>query len=350
MAASRDTLRFAIIGCGVIAPTHARSIQEIPGTILAAACDIIPERAAHLTNQFGGNAYSDCVEMFQKEDLDVVNVCTPSGLHAEIGIKASNAGIHVIVEKPIDIKLAKADALIASCRQNAVKLGSISQHRFDPAVDSLKQVIRAGKLGSIVFAGAYTQWYRSQQYYESGDWRGTWSLEGGGALINQGIHYIDLLQYLVGPVKSLHAYVATTAHEGIEVEDTAVASLQFQNGGLGVIEAMTSAFPGFCARLEVFGTEGGVVIEDDQVKEWKLKGGEAYSGADSAGSSIAGSSSHDIWHIGHRRQIIEFVDAVRNDRQPLINGQEGRKPLEIVRAIYSSSKNRREISFPFTDE
>jgi len=332
-------LRFGIVGCGVIGPTHAHCIQELPGAELTAVCDIVPERAGRLAQQYGCEAYTDTASMLQRPDLDIVCVCTPSGLHAEMGIAAARLGKHVIVEKPIDVSLAKADALITACREVGVKLCTISQHRFDPAVVELKSAIDSGKLGRLVFAGAYTQWYRAQAYYDSGDWRGTWEIEGGGALINQSIHYIDLMQYLAGPVESLQGYTACLAHKKIAVEDTAVAAVRFRSGALGVIEGMTSAYPGFCARLEIFGTQGGVVIEDDRVKEWRLRDGEGYSGSLEAGSSIAGSSSLDIWHHGHRSQIADMLEAVRSDRLPLVDGNEGRKPLEIVLAVYAAARS-----------
>lgn len=331
-------MRFGIIGCGVIGPTHARCIQELEGAELAAACDIVPERAQKLAQDFGCEAFTEYEAMLGRPDLDIVCVCTPSGMHAEMGMAAARAGKHVIVEKPIDISLAKADALIAACREAGVKLSTISQHRFDPAVAALKEAIDSGRLGRLIFAGAYTQWYRSQAYYDSGDWRGTWELEGGGALINQSIHYIDLMQYLAGPVETLHGYADRLAHERIAVEDTAAAVVRFRSGAIGVIEGMTSAFPGFCARLEVFGSEGGVVIEDDRIKEWRLRDGEAYRGSLEAGTSIAGSSSHDIWHHGHRRQMADVLEAVRSDRAPLVDGNEGRKALEIVLAVYAAAR------------
>jgi UDP-N-acetyl-2-amino-2-deoxyglucuronate dehydrogenase len=331
-------LRFGIIGCGVIGPTHACCIQELPGAELTAACDIVPERAQKLAQDFDCEAYTDYQAMLQRPDLDIVCVCTPSGLHAAMGITAARAGKHVIVEKPIDISLPKVDALITACRQAGVKLCAISQHRFDPAVVELKAAIDSSRLGRINFAGAYTQWYRSQAYYDSGDWRGTWELEGGGALINQSIHYIDLMQYLAGPIESLQGYTASLAHERIAVEDTAAAVVKFRSGALGVIEGMTSAYPGFCARLEIFGSKGGVVIEDDRIKEWRLQDGEAYTGSLEAGTSITGSSSHDIWHHGHRRQIADMLEAVHCNRPPQVDGMEGRKPLEIVLAVYAATR------------
>ena len=342
-------MRLGIVGCGVIGPTHARCIQELPGAELAAACDIVPERAQKLAHDFGCEAYTDTASMLQRPDLDIVNICTPSGLHAEMGIAAARFGKHVIVEKPIDISLAKADALIAACREAGVRLSTISQHRFDPAVVELKAAIDAGRLGRLVFAGAYTQWYRAQAYYDSGDWRGTWQIEGGGALINQSIHYIDLMQYLAGPVESLQGYADCLAHEKIAVEDTATATVRFRSGALGVIEGMTSAYPGFCTRLEIFGTQGGVVIEDDRIKEWRLRDGEAYSGSLEAGSSIAGSSSLDIWHHGHRRQIADMLEAVRSNRPPRVDGVEGRKSLEIVLAVYAAARSGQIQKLPAGD-
>jgi predicted dehydrogenase len=332
-------LRFAILGCGVIAPTHAYCILQQPGTEITAVCDILPDRAERLSKAFAGEIYTDYRQMLQRKDIDVVSICTPSGMHAEMAIAAAQAGKHVIVEKPIDVSLEKADRLIAACRSARVSLACISQHRFDPAVVDLKAAILAGRLGQLNFSGSYTQWYRSQEYYDSGDWRGTWELEGGGALINQSIHYIDLQQYLMGPVEQLFAYTATRAHTRIEVEDLAVASLRFQSGALGVIEGMTSAFPGFCTRLEIFGSRGGVVIEDDHVKEWRLADGETYSAPSAPVHSIASSSSLNIWPEGHGRQYQDILATLREGRPSSVDGREGRKPLAIVLAVYASARS-----------
>lgn len=331
-------MRFGIIGCGVIGPTHARCLSELPEVEIAALCDVIPERAEKLARLYGGRVFDDHRQMLQMDELDVVAICTPPYLHADLGIAVAQAGKHVIVEKPLDISLEKADALIHACRQAGIRLGVISQHRFDPPIVALKEAIDQGKLGQIHFAGAYTQWFRGQEYYDSAAWRGTWAMEGGGALINQSIHYIDLLQFLAGPVETLTAFATNRAHPKIEVEDTCVAALRFCNGALGVIEGMTSAYPGFFTRLEVRGSDGGVVIEDDQVLDWRLRSGEPYPGPSGAGTSIAGTSSHDIWHLGHRRQIEEYVDALRQGRPCRVDGLEGRKPLQIVLAIYESAR------------
>jgi UDP-N-acetyl-2-amino-2-deoxyglucuronate dehydrogenase len=340
------TLNFALVGCGVIAPCHARCISELENARLVAVCDIVGAKAQKLAETYPADVYVDYRDLIQRKDIDIVNVLTPSGLHAEVGIASANAGKHVIVEKPIDVSLLKADALIKACRQARVKLCCISQHRFDIAMQDLQQAIAAGKLGTLNFCGSYTQWYRAQGYYDSGDWRGTWALDGGGALMNQSIHYVDLLQYVMGPVDEVFALTATRSHARIEVEDIAVATVKFHSGAVGVIEGMTLAYPGFCARLEVFGTDGGVIIENDQVKDWRLRSGEKYEGATSDTHLIVGTTSADIWHHSHRRQIADMMQAIWEDREPLCNGPEGRKPLEIVLAIYQSARTHQPIKLP----
>ncbi|MBE0696003.1 MAG: Gfo/Idh/MocA family oxidoreductase [Anaerolineaceae bacterium] len=338
-----SSLRFAMIGCGVIAPTHARCIEELPGAELVAVCDVIPEKARALAEEFPAAVYSSCAEMFAGTAIDAVCVLTPSGLHAEVGIAAAQAGKHVLVEKPMDITLERADALINACRAAGVKLGVISQHRFDPALMALKQAVDEKRLGQLNFGGSQTKWYRSQAYYDSGDWRGTWALDGGGALINQSIHYVDLLQYIMGPAEEIHAYTATRAHERIEVEDIAVAAIKFRSGALGLLEGSTSAFPGFVARLDINGSLGSVIIENDQVSEWRLRSGEPNPVAPADSGFIGGTSSKNIWHHSHRRQIADFIAAIQEGREPLVSGEEGRKPLEIVLAVYESARTGKTV-------
>lgn len=336
-------LRFAIVGCGVISSTHAKSIQELPDAELVAVCDVIESKARKLAEAFPADVYTDYNEMFKRDDVDVVSVLTPSGMHAEIGIAAARAGKHVIVEKPMDVTLEKARALINACREAGVKLCVISQHRFDPPIVALKKAICDNKLGQLNFCGSHTKWYRSQEYYDSGDWRGTWALDGGGALINQSIHYVDLLSYIMGPVAEISAYTATRAHVRIEVEDIAVAAVKFKSGALGLIEGNTAAYPGFCARLDVYGTEGSVVIENDRVKDWKLRCGEEYTVDDGPVSFIGGTSSHDIWHHSHRRQYQDMIDAIRSDRSPLVDGEQGFRALQIVLGVYESARTGKPV-------
>jgi predicted dehydrogenase len=338
-----EPVRFALVGCGVIAPIHARSITELAEARLVAVCDIIPEKAKTLVEEYPADVFTDYQEMIRRPDIDVVCVLTPSGLHAEVGIAAAQVGKHVVVEKPMDVTLAKADALINACRKAGVKLSCISQHRFDPAVVALKQAVAAGQLGQLNFGGSHTKWYRSQEYYDSGDWRGTWALDGGGALINQSIHYVDLLQYIMGPVEEIHAYTAIRAHERIEVEDIAVAAIKFKSGALGLLEGNTAAYPGFVARLDVYGTNGSVIIENDQITKWELRSEDCCPVEPESTGFIGGSSSKDIWHLSHKRQIADMIAAIRENREPLVNGIEGRKPLEIVLAVYESARTGKTV-------
>ena len=340
---SKEPVRFALVGCGVIAPVHARSIDELSDAKLVALCDIEREKAQRLAEFYPADIYTDYCEMVRRADIDVVVVLTPSGLHAEIGIAAADAGKHVIVEKPMDVTLAKADALIVACQKAGVKLCSISQHRFDAAVMALKHAVTMNQLGQLNFGGSHTKWYRSQEYYDSGSWRGTWALDGGGALINQSIHYVDLLQYIMGPVEELHAYCSSRAHQRIEVEDIAVAAVKFRSGAIGLLEGSTAAYPGFVARLDVYGTNGSVIIENDQISQWQLRGETPCPVEPEPTGFIGGTSSKDIWHLSHKRQIADMIAAIREDREPLVNGIEGRKPLEIVLAVYESARTGKPV-------
>lgn len=338
---------FAIIGCGVISKKHAKCIEEIPNAKLVAVCDNVKEKAKDLASKYNADYYTDYEEMLKRDDIDIVNITTPSGFHADPGIAAAQAGKNVIVEKPIEVTLEKADKLINACRDAGVILSPISQHRFDHDIELLKKTVENGKLGKLNFGASHTKWYRSQEYYDSGDWRGTWELDGGGALMNQSIHYIDLLQYIMGPVEEIYAYCATRAHVRIEVEDVAVASVKFKNGALGIIEGNTTAYPGFCTRLDIYGSDGSVIIENDKIKEWKLKSEESVpTNDDESEHLIVGTSSADIWHISHKKQIQDVINAIEDKRKPFVTGEDGRKPLEIILAIYESAKRHEPVKLP----
>lgn len=334
---------FAIIGCGVIGGCHARCLAYIDNAKLVAVCDAVEEKAKSLAGEYGCNYYTDIDEMLQREDIDIVNICTPSGYHVDCGIKCAEAKKNVICEKPIDVSAEKAMKLVAACERNNVVLSVISQHRFDKGVEALKEAIDKGELGKLYFCGSYTKWYRSQEYYDSGDWRGTWQLDGGGALMNQSIHYVDLLQYIMGPIDEIYGTCASVGHERIEVEDEAVASVRFKNGGVGVIEGNTNAYPGLFTRLEVFAEKATVVIENDKVVLWKYKDGTEKVVEDEDRNIIAGSSAKDISNFSHILQFKDVIDAIENGRKPRVDGYEGIKPLKIILAIYESNKKREPV-------
>ncbi|UOF89499.1 Gfo/Idh/MocA family oxidoreductase [Fodinisporobacter ferrooxydans] len=349
-----ETLGFAVIGCGVIGLKHAEEISRIADAKLVAVTDSVLERAKSSGETFGVEWYQDFRQMLKRPDIQIVNICTPSGMHADFAVEVAKAGKHVIVEKPIDIAIEKADAMIEACKEAGVKLCVISQHRFDPATARVKASIEEGKLGQLFLAEAAVNWYRSQGYYDSGDWRGTWAFDGGGALMNQSIHTIDVLQYLMGPIESVHAYMGTKNHERIEVEDVAVAIARFRNGGMGTIAGTTAAYPGLSTRLEIFGTNGSAVIESDQLThlyqiETPVKGvhhrikatnlaQESECNKNDTASTPAISA--------HRFQFQDMIDAVRSNREPLVNGIEGRKSLEIILAIYKSAQTGETVYLP----
>lgn len=347
---SQKTYGFGIIGCGVIAPFHARAIAELPNARLVAVADELADRARDLANDFGVDAL-DPQSLLKHADIDVVCVCVPSGQHAELGALAAAAGKHVVVEKPIDITLEAADHLIEAARSAGVKLAVVSQHRWDAGMVALKELVDAGRLGRLVLGDAIVKWYRTQQYYDSGSWRGTWEFDGGGALMNQGIHQVDLLQWVMGPVERVFARCRTAAHDGIEVEDIAAAVLSFTGGAVGILEASTAVYPGLAERLEISGTGGTVIVEAGEIKlrELKDENGETspYGGnAQPANAGSAPANPAGISYLGHREQLRDMLEAIESDRAPAVDGAEARKSLEIILAVYASAREGKEVTLP----
>jgi UDP-N-acetyl-2-amino-2-deoxyglucuronate dehydrogenase len=345
---------FGIIGCGVIAPFHVRAIADLPNARLVAVADEQIDRARDLASTFGVEQL-DVDALMARPDIEVVCVCVPSGIHADIGIRAAAAGKHVVVEKPIEVTLEAADRLIAECDRRGVTLSVISQHRWDQGVQALKELVNTGRLGRLVLGDAIVKWYRTQQYYESGDWRGTVKLDGGGALMNQGVHYVDLLQWVMGPVERVFARCRTSAHESIEVEDIAVAVLSFANGAVGTLESSTAVYPGLSERLEVTGTGGTAIVEAGELKVRELKdekgetspyGGKLQPSGDGSAGSAAAANPADISYTGHREQLRDVLNAIESGGKPAIDGPEARKPLEIILAAYESARSGREVELP----
>lgn len=345
-------LGFGIIGCGVIGPLHAKGIAASQDADLVAACDIVEEKAKALADAYDGtpDVYTDYQEMLKRDDLDVVCLCTPSGMHAEMGIACADAGKHVLSEKPIDVKLDAIDALIDACKRGNVKLGCIFQRRTRKVSHVVREAVQSGRLGQMVVGDAYLKYYRSPEYYQSADWRATWKWDGGGALMNQGVHGIDLLLWLMGPVKTVTAHAAHLVRD-IEVEDTAVAILTYENGAFGVIEGTTSIHPGLPSRHELHGDRGTIIIEESKILRWAIMDEEdeppeiereaPKTGAFADPKAISG--------LGHILQIQDMADAVNEDRDPLVPGEEARRAVELILAIYRSSEAGQTVSLPLTD-
>ncbi|HZU14095.1 MAG TPA: Gfo/Idh/MocA family oxidoreductase [Chloroflexota bacterium] len=335
-------MRFGIVGCGVIAPTHADAINSLPGAVLAAVADSNLDRARALGERYGVPAYGSLREMLAAEDLDIVNICTPSGLHGAGAIEAMHAGRHVIVEKPMDITPAALEEMQRVQQETGRVLSVISQHRFDDASQRVHQQAESGALGRLVLGVAQVPWWRGQSYYDSGEWRGTYALDGGGILMNQAIHTIDLLLWMMGPVQRVVAYTDTLAHE-MEAEDVAVASLRFASGALGAIVATTAAYPGVTTRLEIFGDRGSAVIERDRLAYLQTRGEDEplMWGRETAEPEVPADEGD---RPGHAAQIADVMRAIRDGTTPLVDATAGRRAVELILAIYESSRTGREIT------
>jgi UDP-N-acetyl-2-amino-2-deoxyglucuronate dehydrogenase len=348
---------FGIIGCGMIAEFHTRAINEIDNARVIGAWSRNLANAEKIAGLASGGCpiFDDLDVLLAQPGLDVVCVCTPSGAHLEPSVLAARAGKHVVVEKPLEITLPRCDAIIEACESAGVRLCTIFPSRFTAANIRLREAITLGRFGRLTLGDTHVKWWRTQQYYDSGGWRGTWQLDGGGALMNQAIHNVDLLSWLMGDVVSVTAFTATLAHKRIEVEDTAVAALQFQNGALGVIEAATSAYPGLLKRTEIHGDRGSARVEQDDITLWEFQekvpsDNAVYAAmAGQTGFKAGASDPRGITHIGHRDQLVDFLDAIDTGREPLVDGREGRKSVEIIRAIYRSASERTIVALPLAE-
>ncbi len=331
-------LGFGIVGCGLISDWHARAVEAIEGAYLVGVTDVNKDAREKTALKYGVRSFDSFEQMLNNKEIDVVSICTPSGLHAPLAIKAADAGKHIILEKPMALNLKESDEIIEACDKNNVKLTVISQLRFTDSVARVKAALAEGLLGRIIMGNVYMKYYRSQEYYDQSSWRGTWKMDGGGALMNQGIHGIDLLQYIMGDVKSVFAHTRTLARN-IETEDSAIAILEFENGALGSIEGTTSIYPGFSRVLEVNGSKGTIALQEDSIIKWIIEGKDAPEGVlERETSNKSASNPADFGIEGHIAQITDMVNAIREDRKPLVDQHEGRKPIEIIMAVYESSR------------
>jgi UDP-N-acetyl-2-amino-2-deoxyglucuronate dehydrogenase len=338
------SVRFGLIGTGMAGVIHARELRFVQNAELVA----VASRRGDQVKQFAHDNdvrrwYTDYRDLLRDKDVDAVCVLVPTGQHAEVAIAASEAGKHVLVEKPLEANLAKADRMIHVCRRNRTKLGVIFQMRFGLVATRIKKAIDSGALGRIFLADAFDKSSRTPAYYESAEWRGTQSLEGGGCLMTQSIHIVDLLQYLVGPVKSVIGRVATMVHD-VEVEDTATALITFDQGAMGVIESTTSIRPALKSRLEIHGENGTIVANPqyDKILFWDINGKKD----ESVEQGVDLGDIDDPWaypQTRHRIQLQDMVDAIRTDRDPVLTGEDARASLAINMAIYESSRSKREV-------
>lgn len=350
--ANSDTLGCVIVGCGMIARFHARALGEVPGTRIVALVSRSEDSAKKMAGELGltCDTYTDLGNALARPDAQIIIITTPSGAHLEPAVAAAAAGKHVVVEKPLEITAARCDRIIEACDRHKVQLCTIFPSRFAEANVELNKAVNGGRFGRLTLGETTCKWWRTQAYYDEGGWKGTKALDGGGALMNQAIHNVDLLQWMMGPVAEISGFTATLAHERIEVEDTAVACLRFKNGALGVIQATTSVHPGLPKTIGIHGDKGTVVIEQEDVLRWDFTPETAADKdvrerfAQKTGASGGSNNPAAISHRGHALQLADFVNAIRTGGKPLVDGREGRKAVEIIEAIYRSAEAGRAVT------
>ncbi|MCD6404966.1 MAG: Gfo/Idh/MocA family oxidoreductase [Planctomycetes bacterium] len=343
---------FAITSLGMIADFQARAIAAMTGGRLVACYSRRADAVDAFAEKFDCKPYYAYDKLLADPEVEIVTVCTASGAHNEYAIPAAEAGKHIIVEKPLEVTLERCDAVIEAAEAAGVELGCVFPSRFVEASALAKKAIEAGRLGRITLADAYVKWWRPQEYYDSVGWRGTVKLDGGGALMNQSIHAIDLLQWLAGPVESVVSVTGTLAHKRIEVEDTAVAALRFANGALGTIEGTTSAWPGFLKRIEISGDTGTIMLEEDRIVTWKFAEElpeddsirQKFASEDEFGGGASDPSAIDFRK--HQRNFEAFIDALDAGRHPDLDGREGRKAVEIILAVYKAARRGGKVTLP----
>ena len=344
-----DTFGVGIVGAGTIGAVHAGALDELQDARLVAVAEAREVTGRKLAETHGAQWHAGLGELLARPDVDVVVICTPSGLHPDQAVAAARAGKHVITEKPMATTLEGADRMIHACKEAGVTLTVIFQYRFNRDALRLKRAVEAELFGRPVLGNAFVHWLRTQAYYEErGGWRGTWALDGGGALMNQSIHAVDLLQWILGPVESICGYAETLAHD-IEAEDTASVALRFASGALGTIQGTTSAHRDSPLRIEIRGTEGSATLEGSRLTVWQPGREEVILSARDR-ESLPESQENEPLGAAHRRQLEEIFAALREGREPPIPGEEARKAVEIVLGIYRSAASGERVTFPLEPE
>jgi predicted dehydrogenase len=339
---------FGLIGLGMIADFHARAIADIPNAQLAGCCSRTMEKAESFARQHGGKAYASMEAMLADEAIDILAIATPSGNHMEPAVAAAKAGKHVICEKPLEVTLNRIDTMIAAHQQAGTLLGGIFPCRFNDMMTPIRNAVSSGRLGTITCASAFVPFWRSDAYYED-SWRGTWALDGGAALMNQSIHMIDSLCDLMPPIESVQAFVATKGHPQIEAEDTATAAIRYSNGALGMIYGTTASYPGQFRRLEITGTRGTIITVEDSLSVWQFaeEHPEDQTLRDTYGRIDSGGGVSDpaaINYVNHTRNFQAFLKALEGDPSTWVSGQEARKAVKVILAIYRSGREGRLVT------
>jgi len=334
-------MNFAIVGCGHIAKKHAEAIRQIDGAVLAAVCDKIPENMEPYVQDFGARAFVDYDKLLDDPDIHIVNICTPSGTHAPLAVKAAASKKHIVLEKPMALTLEDAEAIIQACKEHNVKLTVVHPNRFRPAVVELRKLVDDGLFGTLSHADATVRWNRNQAYYDQAPWRGTKAMDGG-VLMNQAIHNLDLMIWLMGPVEEIQGYVATRVRN-IESEDVATAVIRFQNGALGVVEATTNVYPkNLEESLSIFGAKGTAVIGGPNANWYKHAAFEDLPN-EQVEAMIKRIEADPFGKPGHQAILEDIIAAIREDRTPAVSGEDGRDAVKFVLGIIQAAERNKAL-------
>jgi UDP-N-acetyl-2-amino-2-deoxyglucuronate dehydrogenase len=336
-----------LIGCGVISPTHFEAIQRLDNVRLVATCDTVPERARESAEKYGAEAwYTNLRELLARDDIDYVHITTPSSHHHVASIAASEAGKHSFVTKPMDITLESIDAMTAAAAAHGVTLAGMHQFRSYDSYRALKRAVDEGRLGEVYYGNAFVPWWRTQEYYTD-HWQGTWEWDGGGALMNQSVHWVDLLLWIMGEVEYVGGLAATRAHE-METEDVGSAVIQFASGAHGLLQGTTLTHRGMDTRLEVHGSRGNVVITADRISHWDVEGEPSLAESGPGGETSAADPRAGLGDgVGaHAHQLAAFLDSLEGRCEPLVTPREARRPVEFNLAVYESQRTRQMVRLP----
>jgi UDP-N-acetyl-2-amino-2-deoxyglucuronate dehydrogenase len=346
---SEKQFGFGIVGAGTISDIHAQAIKAIPNAKLHGVYTTNKSKSQAFADKHNCRSYDSLEALLRVAEIDIVCICTPSGIHLDPALKCIEAGKHCVIEKPLEVSLEKCDRIIEAADKSGIKTAVIFPSRFYAAAQQIKNALDQNRFGNLALGDAYVKWSRSEAYYQSAAWRGTWSLDGGGALMNQGIHSVDLLQWYMGDVRSVQAVMTNIKHKTIEVEDTVVSTLEFANGALGVIQCSTAVFPGALKRIEIMGSAGTAILEESNIIKWQFEKERAEDEGIirnmSAGTVSHGGVSNpaDINFYGHQKQLEDMIQSIENNRKPQIDASDGRKSVAIVLAIYESAQTGKKV-------
>ncbi|MCL2095443.1 MAG: Gfo/Idh/MocA family oxidoreductase [Oscillospiraceae bacterium] len=337
---------YAVVGLG-IGRAHCDAVYNSKNAELIAVCDLLEEKLESAKQAYEGVlTYKSFDEMLENTDIDIVSVCVPSGLHSEFSVRALEKGKHILVEKPVEITVEKAMEIEEAAKRTGLKAGVIHQNRFNAVMKPVKEAVEEGRFGKIILGNFAVKWFRDQNYYDSGGWRGTWEMDGGGSLMNQAVHTVDLMQWLMGDVKSVVSVSGVYNHK-IETEDLTVSIVKFESGAVASFTSSTCCYPGICTDIQLYGEKGSVEIDGDSLKLWKIAGGDSFEENDMletyGGGNGAAAALDPSLAVGHSVQVEDMISAVIENREPLVTPAEAIKSVRIVRAVYESAETGREV-------